>query len=47
MRGGEGRGQDKDRGVHMNSEAHLGDGDVIMSKVRWADKQGDWDADKG
>ena len=55
MRGGEGQGQgqdkDKDRGVHTNSEAHLGDsnsdGDAIMSKARWADEQGDWDADEG
>ena len=54
-RGGEGQGQDKDkdkdRGVHMNSKAHSGDknsnGNVITSKVRWADKQGDLDADEG
>ena len=46
-RRGEGQGQDKVRGVRTNSEAHSGDGNVITSKVRRADKQGDSDADEG
>ena len=54
-RGGEGQGQDKDkdkdRGVRTNSGAHSGDGNsdgnVITSKVRRADEQGDLDADDG